>query len=249
MILYFSATGNGKYTAERIASACGEKACSIEVTGRCIDIKEDEMLGIVTPTYFWELPIIVREYLEQMAVSGNCCPYTFVIATYGTTPGAAGTDALHILKKKGIKVSALYSVCMPDTWTPIFDLSSTEKVNARNKAADAEIEGVIRCIKERKPGNMMKRSVPYPARYISDILYKRMRKTKNFRVEENCTGCGLCESRCPANAISMKAGKPLWVKESCIMCLRCLHHCPQFAIQYGKNTKKHGQYRHPEADS
>ena len=28
------------------------------------------------------------------------------------------------------------------------------------------------------------------------------------------------------------------------MCLACLHHCPKFAIQYGKNTKKHGQYVH-----
>ena len=25
-------------------------------------------------------------------------------------------------------------------------------------------------------------------------------------------------------------------------CLGCLHKCPTFAIQYGRNTKKHGQY-------
>ena len=29
------------------------------------------------------------------------------------------------------------------------------------------------------------------------------------------------------------------------MCLGCLHRCPEFAIQYGKNTKKHGQYMNP----
>ena len=29
------------------------------------------------------------------------------------------------------------------------------------------------------------------------------------------------------------------------MCLGCLHRCPKFAIQYGRNTKKHGQYTNP----
>lgn len=35
------------------------------------------------------------------------------------------------------------------------------------------------------------------------------------------------------------------VEDGCVMCLGCLHRCPKFAIQYGKNTKKHGQYTNP----
>ena len=43
----------------------------------------------------------------------------------------------------------------------------------------------------------------------------------------------------------MKNKRPIWVKEKCVMCLGCLHRCPKFAIEYGKNTTKHGQYTNP----
>ena len=39
--------------------------------------------------------------------------------------------------------------------------------------------------------------------------------------------------------------KTVWVKDKCVMYLGCLHRCPKFAIQYGKKTKKHGQYTNP----
>ena len=60
------------------------------------------------------------------------------------------------------------------------------------------------------------------------------------------SAAGFARKKCPVQAIEMQSGKPVWVKEKCVMCLGCLHRCPKFAIQYGKNTKKHGQYLHPK---
>ncbi|MBS6385565.1 MAG: hypothetical protein KH394_00390 [Atopobium sp.] len=66
MILYFSATGNCKYVAERIAAEFDDTAVSIEVSNGQVNLSEDEMLGIVTPVYNWELPITTREFLQNL---------------------------------------------------------------------------------------------------------------------------------------------------------------------------------------
>lgn len=245
MILFFSATGNCKHVAERISAAIGDTANSMEEANTKIKLADDEMLGIITPTYWWQLPINVREFLERIDLQMNGKRYVFTLSTYGTTPGASGADASRILRRKGVHVDAQYSVKMPDTWTPIFDLSDYKKVAKQNEAADAEIQGVIADIRSRKSGNMMRRALPYAVRLLTDVLYNNERKTKHLHVGTSCVGCGLCAKNCPMKAIEMQEKRPVWVKKRCAMCLRCLHNCPRFAIQYDDKTQKHGQYVHP----
>ena len=102
-----------------------------------------------------------------------------MVATYGTTPGCTGEEAKHILKKKNIVMDAAYSVKMPDTWTPTFDLSNHEKVSARNDYAEKPLKKVVEEIVERKNGDRMQRNMPYFVRLVVDYFYDRMRKTKN----------------------------------------------------------------------
>lgn len=68
MIFYFSATGNSKHVAERLASALHETSMSIESAGTDIVLKEGEHLGLVTPTHWNELPILVREFIRKVNV-------------------------------------------------------------------------------------------------------------------------------------------------------------------------------------
>ena len=84
MILYFSATGNCKYVAERIAGQFGDAAVSIENADGQVHLSENEMLGIVTPVNWLELPVLVREFLRKMSVEKNGEPYSFIVTTYGT---------------------------------------------------------------------------------------------------------------------------------------------------------------------
>ena len=245
MILYFSATGNSKYVAERIAKAIGTKAISIqEITGETLT----DVHGMVSPTYAWGIPNIVEEFLQTHKLGtheGKC----FYIATYGTTPGASWYLAQKALNAgSDSSFDAFYGVRMPDIWTPIFNLSDREKVARINANAEMQIEEIIYLVQSKAAGNYMKSRLPAAVRAVYPFWYDRMRKTEHFAVTDDCVGCGLCEKKCPVQAIEMKDGKPVWIKEQCTMCLGCLHRCPKFAIQYGKKTAKHGQYRNPNVN-
>ena len=243
MILYFSATGNCKYVATRLAKAFDEESVSVtECIGKNRYAFEDKSIGIVCPTYDWTLPSIVREFLEKASFKTD---YLYFVATYGTTPGAVGYMAKKTMCKR--RPDALFSVRMPDVWTPIFDLSTPEKVAKYTRHTEKGIDGIISAVKSRsRKRNMSPRTPALFTILVSQPLYdKKIRKTAHFHVENTCIGCGLCARKCPVQAIEMQNGRPVWVKDKCAMCLGCLHRCPKFAIQYGSRTKNHGQYTNP----
>ena len=247
MILYFSATGNCKYVAARLAQADAQETLSVTDCmreGRFVF--EDETIGIISPVYFWGLPSIVAELLERASFRTE---YLYFAATYGTTPGAIGALANEAVRGRGI--DAYYSVRMPDTWTPMFDLSTPEKAAKYTRHTESEIDSMIRLVRERRTNRHMRPRAPVLiTKLIAGPIYdNRVRRTSNLHVEETCTGCGLCAKKCPVQAIEMREKKPVWVREKCVMCLGCLHRCPRFAIQYGGRTKKHGQYTNPNVNA
>lgn len=248
MILYFSATGNSKYVAERIAEAIGDAAVSMsEFKDKdSLNIKDD-YFGIVAPTYVYGLPKIVEDFLLSCKISFEKeNPHLFYISTYGTSPGCTSDFADAFLNKtSGYRFNSFYSIKMVDNFTPMFDLSDKEKVKRINENAVKETTSVINKIKGKSFDEKMRRKMPSFVKPFTKPVYNLMRKTSHFKVEENCIGCGLCERNCVESAIEIKSNKPVWVKKHCQMCLSCLHHCPAFAIQYGKNSKKHGQYLNP----
>ena len=203
---------------------------------------KNENIGFVFPVYNFGLPFTFCRFIEKMNIKTNG-NYIFTVATYGGFSGGASKIAGNKLAEKNIRVNAQYSVRMPDTWTPIYDLSDKNKVSERNKKADKTAERIIKKIIRKKNGNFDYRRIPFSEYFYKD--YENLRRTSSLSVESTCIGCGKCAEKCPENAIEIRIGKPVWVIDKCSMCLGCLHRCPQFAIQRGENTKKHGQYIHP----
>jgi ferredoxin len=239
MIFYFSATGNCKYVAKRIADATGDEIQSIQNISDDT-ILSDHTIGIISPTYNYTLPVITRDFLMKVKLSAD---YLYYVAAYGTSPG--GSDR-HAAKFLGRPFDAYFSVKMPDTWTPTYDLSTPEKIAKFTKTTEADIDRVIRYVKEKHNGQFMDNRKNTLIAFIGKCLYEDTRKTKHLYVTEDCIGCGLCAKKCPVQAIEIREKKPVWVKDKCMMCLGCLHRCPKFAIQYDRgNTKEHGQYKNP----
>ena len=68
MIFYFSGTGNSKYVAKRIANALGDALVNLNDRIKASDtssVETDERVIIVTPTYAWRIPRVVRDWLRK----------------------------------------------------------------------------------------------------------------------------------------------------------------------------------------
>lgn len=53
---------------------------------------------------------------------------------------------------------------------------------------------------------------------------------------DKCTYCGICQNRCPVNAITVSNSSKEWRvdNEKCIRCGRCSRKCPNFALSIVK---------------
>ena len=144
MILYFSATGNSRHVAERIAMATGDSILSIVDCIRQNRYQfEDETIGVVAPTYYHGLPSVVFDFLKKAEIKSD---YYFFVSTYGTRPSATANIS-------GRKPNAFFSVRMPDTWTPQFDLSTPEKVAFFTTTTEEDIANTIAMVKSQAIGN------------------------------------------------------------------------------------------------
>lgn len=250
MIFYFSATGNSLYTARRLAAATGDTLHSITAcmqSGQLdFTLQNDEMLGFVHPTFFYGLPKIVLEFIRKAQFHFHTQPYVFHCLTMGGSSGGAGKMFRQEMAAKGIQVNASFSVVLPDTWTPMFDLSNTAKNLKVVEAAEPVIDDIIAQLVARANGDFDKRKGFW--RIFSKATYAayQKQKTDKFTVTDACVNCGQCADQCPDKAIEIRNGKPMWIHPHCNFCLGCLHQCPSFAIQFGKNTGKHGQWSHPK---
>ena len=69
MIFYFSGTGNSLYAAQKLHEA--EKGELIDMAGALnekrfeYELSEGEKVGIVFPVYFYGLPTIVAEFMDN----------------------------------------------------------------------------------------------------------------------------------------------------------------------------------------
>lgn len=109
MIFYFSATGNSKYTAQRLAQATGDEAISIlDWGGRPVAASSGERLGFVTPDYCGGVPSVAADFLKTARFEVPADVETYLVVTYGNNSGASGLICDRLARASPI---------WPTTWT------------------------------------------------------------------------------------------------------------------------------------
>lgn len=238
MVLYFSGTGNSRYVAQRIAVALGDELLSMNdhiKEGEPSPVASDERLVIVTPTYAWRIPRIVRDWLLKTDFPN--AKQAWFVMTCGSEIGNAAQYNRALCQEKQLTYMGTAQIIMPENYIAMFNAPQAEEARQIVARAEPDIDRVISAIKTGQKfalprNNLYDRFMSGP---VNPIFYSFFVKANAFTAGDACTGCGQCARLCPMNNITIQNGKPAWGSD-CTHCMACICYCPTEAIEYGKKS-------------
>ena len=244
MILYFSGTGNSKYVAKRIADALGDEILNLNdriKSGDTSPVETGERVIIVTPTYAWRIPRVVRDWLRKTELRG--AKQAWFVMTCGSEIGNADKYNREFCTEKSVACMGTAQIVMPENYIAMFSAPQADKARQIVAKAEPDIDRAIAAIQANQPfaptrNNLYDRFMSGP---VNPIFYRFFVKANAFTVSDACIGCGQCAKRCPMNNVTLKDGKPVWGK-ACTHCMACICYCPVSAIEYGKKSVGQPRY-------
>ena len=248
LILYFSATGNTRFVAQRLASRLGEEAHDLLDRIRLGDhspIHSDRPFVICAPTYVCEMPRFFADYLRKTPLTGSREAY--FVFTSGGYCGISGVLARSIARKKGLRYMGCAELTMPRNYIVTDHYPALEKpeIERRIRSSAEALEAIAHAIGrgERLRSRhvwLFELAVTLP---FNPVWCRLKQGVGDFHVTEKCVGCGKCARLCPLNMIEIVDGRPAWRGKSCAHCMSCIQNCPTGAIEYGQITQKKDRYR------
>jgi len=254
MVFYFSATGNTKWAARKIAEATHEKLLFIpELVERReldFDLEDNERIGFCFPVHGWRPPLLVRDFIRQLNIRNASGHYCYALCTAGDTIGETFDYIEKDLLSSGLHLDARFSLLMPESYVglPFMDVDTPRMEKQKKDKAALELKGYIGIIERRldEDGRIVKGRWPKTnSRLLGHVFLHHLITDKRFYVDSSkCIKCGLCVKSCPVGDITMeKEETPRWQNNGrCMTCFSCYHHCPVRAIEFGVWTRGKGQY-------
>ncbi len=236
MILYYSGTGNSRYVARRLAERLGDETVSLNErikAGDVSPVETGERLVVVTPTYAWRLPRLVRAWLSRAELVG--AKRAWFVMTCGSEIGNAGKYNRALCAELGLDYMGTAQIIMPENYIAMFDAPERDEARSIVAAAEAHIDRAAGHIAEgtplpAAPLTLADRMKSGP---VNPVFYKFCVGAKAFTVSDKCVSCGKCEKLCPTNSVTLQSGRPVW-GDGCTHCMACICYCPAEAIEYGK---------------
>lgn len=249
VIYYFSGTGNTENAAYWICKVADE----LQIPSEMIDISrfqqvklpekaERLLIGFCAPTHGFNLPPVMLKFIWRFPK----IPGTDVFLLNSRagmklrkffTPGLSGAAQLWpalLLKIKGFRIRGMQPMDLPSNWISLHP-------GLRAKVVDSIYERcrkITRCFSKK----ILTCQSVYTALWslpldiavlpVSLLYYMigRFALAKTFVATRACTQCGLCEKKCPVDAIRIRKNSVHW-SFRCESCMRCMNICPQQAIQ------------------
>ena len=244
MILFFSGTGNSNYVAKRIADALGDALVNLNDRIKASDtssVETGERVIIVTPTYAWRIPHVVRDWLRKTELRG--AKRSWFVMTCGSEIGNADKYNRELCAEKAISCMGTAQIVMPENYIAMFSAPQADEAREIVAKAEPSIDRAIAAIQHNQPfaptrNNLYDRFMSGP---VNLIFYKFFVNADALTVSDACIGCGQCAKRCPMNNVTLKDGKPVWGK-NCTHCMACICYCPKEAIEYGKKSVGQPRY-------
>ena len=245
-VLYFTATGNSLAVAKRIGGDQAELISIPQAVKSNIYDFKDDVVGIIFPTYCFDLPNNVRHFLEKASIESD---YTFAIATYGRSKGGALMEVQKLAAQQGYQFDYLNAVIMVDNCQPMFDIDKEIEM-LPSKDVDGQIAQLTADITSQKsrPSVDMDRSDRMGTFFCTRIMGMNSDKNvrnypKRYTVDGNCIQCKTCAKVCPTGTI--RVTDKVQFGDGCVSCKACLHVCPKGAIHV-KGEKNSRHWRNPE---
>lgn len=248
MILYFSATGNSRYVALKLAELSGDKTIdmTLEATPASNRGRED-ILGIIYPVHAWGIPRIVCDFLKRIEYARLRHAYVYAVCTCGDDIGKNELLLRRLLRRLGSQLHSMWSVQMPNTYVsfPFFNVDQPDVIQKKIVAAQQKIIEIAFHVNQKEkniidtvPGTF----AGLKSYLLRPFFNKFLIGDSHAKALSACCHCGKCVMVCPLKNISMDSrNMPRW-NGHCITCLACYHYCPQHCIEFSRFTKNKGQY-------
>lgn len=248
MVLYYTGTGNSEYVAKRIAAAMDDECMNLFEKLRDRDMSEmhsEKAFVIVCPTYGWQIPHILRDWMKQVQFTGSSDIY--FVMTCGGDIGNAVKHLVPLCKEMNMNLKGCAEVVMPENYIALFKAPDQEEASEIISKAETVIDEIANNISnsvfiQNKSFSM---SDSLKSGIVNTVFYSVFVHAKKFYATDACVGCGKCADACVLKNIKLVEGKPKW-EDNCTHCMACICGCPVEAIEYGNASKGKVRYQCPK---